>query len=425
MLFVSLIEEAAGFVTASALELWNTYSSMSLAVSSCVMHEFAPIKVVPVAAEARQLEIFSFETTANQWQHNWFVGDKQSLPSVLDTLDSPNAKRHLLPTCIGIDCDSSCPDLINWQHLEASGAEWKDDQALIFWYCVIGGILSAILLYITRTLKFGNTLLRSLNRHVHARREGHSLYKHKRAPSPAISIEVQCLSYSIGAGTMKEVQLLNEVTFTAEPCTVTAIMGPSGSGKTTLLDLMTFRRNIGTITSGDININGCSTTRPATVTAYKQKLAYVEQLQGAYFADLTVGENMVYAAMLRLPSTMSMDDKMERAAESLAMLGLQERADVLVGDASAGPGLSGGQKRKLAVAMELLHDPTVLAMDEPTSGLDAAGVLEMMDWLNDFAAQGRTVILSVHQPRPEVFVGLVLLLRWPVARYPLWVLPRS
>ena len=139
------------------------------------------------------------------------------------------------------------------------------------------------------------------------------------------------------------------------------------SGKTTLLDIMAFRRTEGVLSQGDILINGCSTTETSTIATYTQRLGYVEQLQGAYFEDLTVEENMMFAAMLRLPSAMPIVNKMQRAAELLAMLGLQDQAGVLVGDDGAGSGLSGGQKRKLAIAIELLHDPTVLAMDEPTS----------------------------------------------------------
>jgi ABC-type multidrug transport system ATPase subunit len=141
-------------------------------------------------------------------------------------------------------------------------------------------------------------------------------------------------------------------------------------GKTTLLDLISFRREQGEITGGDILVDGHSSYNPAVLSAYKHRLSYVEQLQGAYFEDLTVLENMMYAALLRLPSSLSIEEKMAKAAEALKMLNLLETVDTVVGDASSGSGgLSGGQKRKLAVAMELLHDPLVLAMDEPTSRL--------------------------------------------------------
>ena len=151
-------------------------------------------------------------------------------------------------------------------------------------------------------------------------------------------------------------------------------------GKTTLLDILSFRRTMGTITRGDVLINDASTKQPDVVSTYKQKLAYVEQLRGAYFEDLTVAENMAYAAMLRLPACFSAEEKMAKAAEALGILNLTDTAQTVVGDASSSSGgLSGGQKRKLAVAMELLTEPVVLAMDEPTSTSPAS-------WITDQAS---------------------------------------
>ncbi|KAJ7382646.1 hypothetical protein OS493_033702 [Desmophyllum pertusum] len=176
-------------------------------------------------------------------------------------------------------------------------------------------------------------------------------------------------------------------------------MGPSGSGKTTLLDLLTGRRRHGH-SKGHVYINGVGLDR--VQDWYARKIGYVLQLAVPYYEELTVRQNLFFAANMRLPKSMSHARKFERVEQILTETGLTSLADVVVGG-SVGQGLSGGQKRRLCVALQMINLPSVLFLDEPTSGLDASSSLELLNHLNLVAESGRLVILTIHQPRLEIF----------------------
>ncbi|XP_066913778.1 ABC transporter G family member 22-like [Clytia hemisphaerica] len=108
--------------------------------------------------------------------------------------------------------------------------------------------------------------------------------------------------------------------------------------------------------------------------------------------------------MMRLPMKMKMQDKMWRVEQVLGQCGLYDVADVVVGDNSfTGGGLSGGQKRRLCIALQLLDLPSVIFLDEPTSGLDSASSLELLETLHSLTLSGRLVVVTIHQPRIEIF----------------------
>lgn len=178
-----------------------------------------------------------------------------------------------------------------------------------------------------------------------------------------------------------------------------AIMGPSGCGKTTLLDLLTGRRRHGHI-EGQVYVNGVGLGQ--VQDWYARKIGYVLQLAVPYYEELTVRQNLFFAAHMRLPKKTSSSEKYERVEQIIAETGLTQMADTVIGG-SVGPGLSGGQKRRLCVALQLINMPSVLFLDEPTSGLDASSSLELLNHLNLVAESGRLVILTIHQPRLEIF----------------------
>ncbi|KAL7240275.1 hypothetical protein ACSBR2_006020 [Camellia fascicularis] len=192
--------------------------------------------------------------------------------------------------------------------------------------------------------------------------------------------------------------LLKNVTGEAKPGRLLAIMGPSGSGKTTLLNVLA-----GQIVaspwlhlSGLLEING----RPISNRSYK--FAYVRQ-EDLFFSQLTVRETLSLAAELQLQEISSVEERDEYVNKLLFKLGLVSCADSRVGDAKV-RGISGGEKKRLSLACELIASPSVIFADEPTTGLDAFQAEKVMETLQQLAQDGHTVICSIHQPRGSVYV---------------------
>jgi ABC-type multidrug transport system ATPase subunit len=118
---------------------------------------------------------------------------------------------------------------------------------------------------------------------------------------------------------------------------------------------------------------------------------------------LTVREAVYYSAQLQLPDSMSKSEKKERAESTIKDMGLQDAMNTRIGGWSV-KGLSGGQKRRVSICIELLTRPKLLFLDEPTSGLDSAASYHVMNRIIKLAEQDRrTVIASIHQPSSEVF----------------------
>ncbi|KAJ4724325.1 ABC transporter G family member [Melia azedarach] len=180
----------------------------------------------------------------------------------------------------------------------------------------------------------------------------------------------------------------------AEPGRIMAIMGPSGSGKSTLLDSLAGRLSRSVIMTGNVLFNG-----------KRRKLdngvAYVTQ-EDVLLGTLTVRETITYSAHLRLPSTMTEEAIRSHVEGTILELGLQDCADTLIGNWHL-RGISGGEKKRLSIALEILTRPRLLFLDEPTSGLDSASAFFVIQTLRNIAGDGRTVISSIHQPSSEVF----------------------
>ena len=180
-----------------------------------------------------------------------------------------------------------------------------------------------------------------------------------------------------------------------------ALMGPSGSGKTSLLNALAFRvpKGPGAAITGSVYADGKRLEDPSEMARMS---AYVEQ-EDALFALSTIRETLLFGAQLRLGSSASLAEKNAAVDAVIADLGLVSAADTIIGNEQI-RGVSGGERKRVAIGMDLLHDPRLIFLDEPTSGLDAFQALNVMSTLKDLALdKGRTVIASVHQPRSSIF----------------------
>ncbi|WZZ64314.1 hypothetical protein YC2023_075684 [Brassica napus] len=198
---------------------------------------------------------------------------------------------------------------------------------------------------------------------------------------------------NFGQGPTK--RLLNGVNGCGEPNRIVAIMGPSGSGKSTLLDALAGRLAGNVVMSGKVLVNG-----------KKRRLdfgtsAYVTQ-EDVLLGTLTVRESIAYSAHLRLPSKLSRKEISDIVEATITDMGLQECSDRSIGNWHM-RGISGGEKKRLSIALEVLTKPSLLFLDEPTSGLDSASAFYVVQILRNIASNGKTVISSIHQPSGEVF----------------------
>ena len=206
-----------------------------------------------------------------------------------------------------------------------------------------------------------------------------------------VSIEVRGLDLAV-----RGKPLLQDVSLTIYPSEFVGLMGPSGAGKTTLMNAM---NGYTPPSRGAVVLNGIDLY--ANYGQFCGHLGYVPQ-NDIMHGDLTVGQALTYTARLRLPKDFSRADIRERVRTVLGELGLEAVENVLIGSAEK-KGISGGQRKRVNLAMELLTDPSVLFLDEPTSGLSSEDTLMVMRLLRKLADAGKTILLTIHQPSLEAF----------------------
>lgn len=194
--------------------------------------------------------------------------------------------------------------------------------------------------------------------------------------------------------------VLSNASAVFRPGALNVILGPSGSGKSSLLNYISRRVHDTATTkwhrSGKMLFNGAIVSGAALRSAS----SYVVQDDEGLLASLTVRETLHYAARMRLPKWMSATKQIDRAESLMEDLGLKDCADTMVGN-ELRRGISGGERRRLSIAIQILADPLVLFLDEPTSGLDTVSAASTIDVLQGLANAGRTVIFTIHQPRSE------------------------
>ncbi|XP_043700813.1 ABC transporter G family member 6 [Telopea speciosissima] len=193
--------------------------------------------------------------------------------------------------------------------------------------------------------------------------------------------------------------LLNDISGEARDGEILAVLGASGSGKSTLIDALANRIAKGSL-KGSTTLNG----EPLESRLLKVISAYVMQ-DDLLFPMLTVEETLMFSAEFRLPRSLSKSKKKARVQALIDQLGLRNAAKTVIGD-EGHRGVSGGERRRVSIGTDIIHDPIILFLDEPTSGLDSTSAFMVVKVLQRIAQSGSIVIMSIHQPSYRI-IGLL------------------
>lgn len=191
--------------------------------------------------------------------------------------------------------------------------------------------------------------------------------------------------------------LLTNASGEAKAGRLLAIMGPSGSGKTTLLNVLAGQL----AASPRLHLTGQLYVNGSPFYMASPKIAFVRQ-EDLFFSQLTVRETLSLAVELQLSKVSNPEDREKYVNDLIFRLGLVSCAESIVGDAKV-RGISGGEKKRLSVACEMIASPSVIFADEPTTGLDAFQAEMVMETLRQLAQAGHTVVCSIHQPRGSIY----------------------
>ncbi|MCY7348412.1 MAG: FHA domain-containing protein [Pyrinomonadaceae bacterium] len=202
------------------------------------------------------------------------------------------------------------------------------------------------------------------------------------------------------------IRLLDTVSLSIQPNEFVGLLGPSGAGKSTFMDALNGMRPA---SSGSVLINNLDLYQH--LDSLKQSIGYVPQ-DDIIHRELTVYRTLYYVAKLRLSSDVSRTEINQIIEEVMDVTGLTERRDVPINQ------LSGGQRKRVSIAVELITKPSVIFLDEPTSGLDPATEEKIMKLFRQIAESGRTVILTTHaMENVKLFDKIVVLIRGKLAFY--------
>ncbi|CAI9268079.1 unnamed protein product [Lactuca saligna] len=238
-----------------------------------------------------------------------------------------------------------------------------------------------------------------------AQRKGDDIRKR-----PRIEIAFQELTLTLKG---KQRYIMRSVSGKIMPGRISAVMGPSGAGKTTFLSALTGKIT-GCTMSGMILVNG----KNESIHSYKKIVGFVPQ-DDIVHGDLTVEENLRFSARCRLSADLPKHDKVliiERVIESLGLQGIRNST---VGTVEK-RGISGGQKKRVNVGLEMVMEPSLLILDEPTSGLDSSSSSLLLRALRREALEGVNISMVVHQPSYslyKMFDDLILLAKGGITVY--------
>jgi len=209
--------------------------------------------------------------------------------------------------------------------------------------------------------------------------------------SSAVVYEVRDLEYRFRSGHLG----IHRMSFTGESGRMVGIMGSSGAGKSTLLSVLNGANSPG---DGEVLINGVSIHRESE--KIKGLIGYVSQ-DDLLIEDLTVFENLWYNARLCFDD-LTGEEITDRVDATLKNLGLYEIRNMKVGS-PLNKKISGGQRKRLNISLELIREPAILFLDEPTSGLSSRDSENILDLLKELARKGKLLFIVIHQPSSDIF----------------------
>ncbi|XP_005176223.1 ATP-binding cassette sub-family G member 1 [Musca domestica] len=208
---------------------------------------------------------------------------------------------------------------------------------------------------------------------------------------PAVDLAFHNLTYRVKEGNRSNAKtILKGVSGRLRSGELTAIMGPSGAGKSTLLNILSGYK--ATNIEGSVTMNG----HERNISAFRKLSAYIMQ-DNQLHGNLTVQEAMTVATNLKLSKKFTKAEKQSMIDDILLTLSLSEHRNTLTRN------LSGGQKKRLSIALELVNNPPIMFFDEPTSGLDSSTCFQCINLLKMLAEGGRTIICTIHQPSARLF----------------------
>jgi len=241
------------------------------------------------------------------------------------------------------------------------------------------------------------------NKHISASLEESDLSENDEIPGEdRITLSWKGISVNTkpkGCGSKKSLpkQILRDVDGQVAPCSLMALMGASGAGKTTLLNILNFRNRQGLQIDGNVYING----HPVNQTDMSVNSVFVQQ-QDLFMGGLKVKEHLNFHAHLRMRHAKK-SERNERVEVVMRQMGLKKCENVRIGEPGRTKGISGGEAKRLAFATEIICKPTLIFCDEPTSGLDSFMAMSLAKLLKRYAAAGRTILCTIHQPSSQTF----------------------
>ncbi|XP_065283314.1 ATP-binding cassette sub-family G member 1-like, partial [Dermacentor albipictus] len=217
---------------------------------------------------------------------------------------------------------------------------------------------------------------------------GYSVPLKPEGPRSSVTLEWKNVSYAVKQRKEKKT-LVRNMYGKALPGTMTAIMGPSGAGKTTLMNVLSGHYHRGY--EGEVQVNGWI----RDTELFNRQSCYVMQ-DDCLLPELTVKESLDMSIRLRMPS-LQPDKRAHLVNDALLRWGLEECQNTRAGH------LSGGQRKRLSIAQEVVSNPPVIFLDEPTSGLDSSSALRCVSVMKSLASAGHTIICSIHNPSAKLF----------------------
>jgi len=210
-----------------------------------------------------------------------------------------------------------------------------------------------------------------------------------------MSMEWNNLTFAIGDKT-----ILKNVTGLVEPGKLTCVLGPSGSGKSTLMNVLAGRQNT---KQGGMKFSGAISACGVEIdpSDFRGNIAYVMQ-DDSLLGTETPRECLSFSSRMRLPKTVSLADREQFVTDVINTLHLSKCQDTMVGNALV-KGISGGERKRTSVGVELISNPKLLFLDEPLSGLDSYAAYTLVQALKDLTQSGVPVLCTVHQPSSEIF----------------------